>query len=237
MRNFKLTFLFLILHFISFAQIAEIAGLKYRIQIPMDSIKQKPMIILLHGFGSNEADLFSLKNTIPDSFILISVQAPFEMGRNSYRWFSFQYQYGKPIVSQEEIDKSVVLLKAFIPAVVEKYNPDKKHIYLGGFSQGAMMSYEIGLKNPELISGIAAMGGRIFPSTMDSIKTSDALKHLKIFIGHGDADMMIPYKDAEEANKVLKKLGSSPTFKTYINMGHTISKEELKDLVEWLTSY
>lgn len=46
--------------------------------------KQPPLLILLHGYGSNEQDLFSLASQLPDSFTIVSVRAPQNLGKNSY---------------------------------------------------------------------------------------------------------------------------------------------------------
>jgi phospholipase/carboxylesterase len=198
--------------------------LKYLVQQPANNSSHPPVIILMHGYGSNEADLFELKDVLPKNFLIISVRAPLSLAKNAYQW------YRKPTINTD-IKTSGVTVQNFITAVVKKYHVSQ--VYLSGFSQGAMMSYEVGLNAPELLKGIAPLSGMI-QEVMKPLQPSEALKKLKIFVGHGDADNRIAYSEAVDAVAYLKKLQLSPEFHTYEGMQHAISDEELKDLVRWL---
>jgi phospholipase/carboxylesterase len=201
--------------------------LKYLVREPAKKAAHPPVIILMHGYGSNETDLFDLKEKLPKNFLVVSVRAPLTLSGNAYQW------YRKPTIN-EDLKSSGMTVQSFITAIVKKYHADADRVYLSGFSQGAMMSYEVGLSAPELLKGIAPLSGMIVTSMKPQGPPTDALKKLRIFVGHGDADNRIPYSQAVDAVNYLKTLGLSPEFHTYKGMQHAISDEELKDLVRWL---
>lgn len=201
--------------------------LKYLVHEPTTKAAHPPLIILMHGYGSNETDLFDLKDKLPKNFLVVSVRAPLTLSGNAYQW------YRKPTIN-EDLKSSGLIVQSFITAIVKKYHADADHVYLSGFSQGGMMSYEVGLNAPELLKGIAPLSGMIQQVMKPEIPNTFALKKLRIFVGHGDADNRIPYSQAVDAVNYLKTLGLSPEFHTYKGMQHTISDEELKDFVRWL---
>jgi phospholipase/carboxylesterase len=224
----------LILSVVMNAQLQSDLSLSYLVREPSVKTANPPVIILLHGYGSNEADLFGLQSQLPANFIVISARAPITMSENSFQWFRMETVNGVMQGNQQDLKSSREKIKAFIKEATAKYKADAKSVYLCGFSQGAMMSYEVGLTAPELLKGIAPLSGKIFESLKVLIKVSPALKALKIFIGHGDADTRVAYSYATEADSYLKKLGLSPALHTYKGLPHSISQPELKDLSIWL---
>lgn len=206
--------------------------LSYLIQSPAGNTSGSPMIILMHGYGSNEKDLFELKNVFPKNYIIISLRAPLALGSNSFQWFRMD---AGAAGTNADLKKSREKVTAFISAALKKYHADAAQVYLSGFSQGAMMCYEVGLTAPQLLKGIAPLSGKIFESLKPQIKKSAALTRLKVFIGHGDSDNRVAYSFATEANTYLKQLGLSPVLHTYKDMQHAISQPELNDLLLWLS--
>lgn len=224
----------LLFSFLMRAQLQTDLPLSYLVREPSVKTAGPPLIILLHGYGSNEADLFGLQSQLPAHFIVISARAPIAMSENSFQWFRMETVNGVMHGNPEDLKSSREKIKAFISEAVARYKADAKKVYLCGFSQGAMMSYEAGLTAPELLRGIAPLSGKIFESLKPMIKSSPALKALKIFIGHGDADTRVAYSYATEADSYLKKLGLSPVLHSYKGLAHSISQSELKDLTQWL---
>ena len=103
-----------------------------------------------------------------------------------------------------------------------------------GFSQGAIMSYEVGLRHPETLRGIAALSGSLLPVLKAELKPDAPLGKLAIFIGHGTLDQALPYYSATRANEVLQGIGLTPEFHGYPGMIHTVGEAELLDLKQWL---
>ncbi len=212
------------------AQLQQDLALKYLVQLPAERSANMPVIILLHGYGSNEADLFGLKEILPKKYLVASARAPYPVGTNGFQWFNLNN-----LDDQPEIGNSRELIVKFIDGLINKYKADKQNVFLIGFSQGAMMSYEVGLYNPGKVKGIAPLSGRIFSSVRQNIKNaSPQMKQLKVFIAHGTADNRINVAEGKAANSFLKNIGLKPEYHEYAGMGHTISNDVLRDLVKWL---
>lgn len=209
-------------------------SLAYLVQLPRIASAHPPMLILMHGYGSNEADLFDLKDQLPQNLIVVSLRAPMPMGNNAYQWFAIDLSNGQTKGKRADIEQSVAKIQAMIPALIKKYSADPKSVYLSGFSQGGMMSYEVGLRSPEMLKGIAPLSGKIYEELKAKIKVNAALKKLNIFIGHGDADHRVAYRFAIEAQTYLQGLGLQPQLHTYRGMQHSINQQEIADLAKWL---
>lgn len=193
----------------------------------------RPLVIFLHGSGSNEQDLFELKGELPRDYNYLSVRAPKSMEQDRYQWFA---KKGDGVYDGDTSDlkASGQMLLDFIDKARAKYSTDASKVYLVGFSQGAMMSYEVGLRPPVVVGGFAALSGRLLPVLKAELKPGQAPLPLSIFIGHGTADDPVPYRHGTEANALLHKLDYQPEFHAYPGVGHSISAAELRDLNGWL---
>lgn len=210
-----------------------VLSLKYLCRSPKVETKNPPLLILLHGFGSNEEDLFSLAEDFPPEFLVLSARAPHTLTEGSYAWFAVDFSSGIPINNQEQAESSRMLLQQFINEASTVFAVDTKKIVLVGFSQGAIMSYSVALTNPALVLGIAALSGRVLTEIRAQVESTDALKQLKIFIGHGTEDKVLRIDFAREAKAYLASLALTPAYHEY-NMAHSISREENADLLAWL---
>lgn len=207
-------------------------SLNYLVKHPKTENDKTPLIILLHGVGSNETDLFSFANQLPDNYLIISARAPHTIGQASYAWYQVDFSTGKPVYNTQQSESSRKIILKFIEELKTTYQFDHQKIYLVGFSQGAIMSYAVGLSNPCIIKGIGVMSGRLLEDTKPLIK-KDHLKSLSVFISHGTEDPVLGIHYAREANTYLKELNVTPVFKEYKD-GHTINQLMLKDLIDWL---
>ena len=224
--------LFIALAFTSFAQ-KTTPSLYYIFKEPKIKSAKPPVIILMHGVGSNEKDLFSFANQLPDSFLIISLRAPIKSGNDSYAWYHLSFENGKPISNPIEAEASRLMIIDFINTLKNKHAFDEKRVYLCGFSQGSIMAYSVGLTVPEKIKGIAIMSGRLLEEVKPIIASKDKLKNLKVFISHGTNDNVLAINNAREANTYLKQLGINATYKEYPEP-HTISNAMFNDLLIWL---
>lgn len=188
-----------------------------------------PLLVLLHGYGSNDADLFSFAEYIPASFHVVSLQAPLTMGENSFAWFPIHFTESmERWTSPEEVKKASDYINAFLVFYIAKHDFDNENLYLMGFSQGAMLSYAVGLATKN-VKGIAALSGYIYPRVVKRTNTSLS----SIYVSHGTEDMVVPYAWAEQSVEVLKDYGLSPEFYSY-PQGHGINQDNLISIVQWL---
>lgn len=198
-----------------------------------EQARDRPLVIFLHGSGSNEQDLFELKDELPGDYNYLSVRAPKVMEPGHYQWFAKKGE-GAYEGDSSDLKASGQMLLDFIAKARAKYRTDASKVYLVGFSQGAMMSYEVALRHPEAVGGIAAMGGRVLSGLRTELTPDESRRALAVFIGHGTADPIIPYHDGTEADTFLKTLALEPEFHAYPGVGHTISALEVQDLRAWL---
>lgn len=193
----------------------------------------RPLVIFLHGYGSNERDLFDLRHGLPKHYNYLSVQAPMALGQARFQWFSKKGE-GAYDGDTAHLNASGQVLLEFIEKARSKYPTDAGNVYLIGFSQGAMMTYEVALRHPEAVGGIAALGGRVLPVLRAQLTPDASRRSLAVFIGHGTADSVIPYHDGTDANTFLRTLALEPEFHAYPGVGHSISELEVRDLRAWL---
>jgi phospholipase/carboxylesterase len=206
--------------------------LKYLEQANVDS-RDQPLVIFLHGYGSNEQDLFGIKDDLPTQYTYLSVRAPMVMEEGSYQWFRKKGE-GAYNGETNDLKASAQLLLDFVAQAAKKYHTEPDKVVLVGFSQGAIMSYEVALRHPEAVGGIAALSGRILPVLKSELQPDEKRQSLAIFIGHGTADKRLPFSDGTDANSLLKSASLEPEFHAYEGVGHNISADEVKDLSAWL---
>ena len=208
-------------------------SLQYLLRKPKTAISAPPFILLLHGFGSNEADLFDLADDIPPEFLVISVRAPRVLAEGQYAWFDLDFLSGEPIHDKVQAEESRHVLKRFIDEVVKEFPVDTSRIFLIGFSQGAIMSASVALTHPTLVKGIGLLSGRILEEIKPHVAATRAIAKLKVFLAHGILDHVLPIRHAREAKAYLEELGVDLTYNEY-PIPHAISRHEQIALLEWL---
>jgi phospholipase/carboxylesterase len=206
--------------------------LKYLEQANVES-RNQPLVIFLHGYGSNEQDLFGIKDELPPQYTYLSVRAPMTLEEGSYQWFRKKGE-GAYNGETDDLKTSRQVLLDFVAQAAKKYHTETDKVFLVGFSQGAIMSYEVALRHPEAVGGIAALSGRILPVLKSELKPDEKRQALAIFIGHGTADKRLPYADGTDADRLLQSLSLKPEFHAYPGLGHNISDAEMQDLNAWL---
>ena len=150
-------------------------------------ITNAPLVVMLHGYSSNEADLFSFASLIPDDYHVVSLQAPLFLGIG-YAWFPIHFEENmERWTSPEEAKQAVDYVTAFLAYYTKKNDVDVNNITLLGFSQGAMLSYSVGLVHPN-VSAIAALSGYLDPRVVSFNNLNK-----KIYVSHGEQDMVVPY--------------------------------------------
>ncbi|TGK80517.1 esterase [Leptospira montravelensis] len=207
--------------------------LEFLIRKPKVSIEKPPLLLLLHGVGSNEEDLFSLSNYLPDSFLVVSLRGPLILGPNSYGWYEVLFTAGQPKINLEQERQSRKLLLEFLVYLKSNYQFDESNVWIGGFSQGAIMSYSLGLLYPDKFKGIIALSGRLLEENKEIINVTEELLTKKIFISHGTNDRVLSIEYARSVRQYLESIGIRPHYHEY-EEGHSINREMLKDLIEWL---
>ncbi len=193
-----------------------------------------PLLLLLHGYGANEDDLFSLAPYLDERFFIVSARAPITLrGMGGYAWFNLGFTAQGISVDPAEVEAARHTLHKFIGEIVEAYDCDPNAVYLVGFSQGAMMSLAVALTYPGSAAAVVAMSGRLMPQIIEQIPDKDALIGLPVFVLHGTRDAVLPISHGRDTSRHLSELPIDLTYKEY-DMGHEVSAESLEDITEWL---
>jgi phospholipase/carboxylesterase len=207
--------------------------LHYIFKLPKVATENRPLLILLHGVGGNENDLFSFSNQLPDNYLIISARAPFEIANGSYKWFEVNFGTGKPIIDAEQAEKSRNILLQFINQLKEKHQFNSKEIYLCGFSQGAIMALSVGLTRPDKIKAVIALSGRVLKEVRPMIAVKEKFVNLKTLIIHGKADNVLPISYAKESKLLIDELGIQNKY-VELETGHTVTNETIGLVNDWL---
>ena len=193
-----------------------------------------PLLLLLHGVGSNEDDLFALAPYLDERFLVVSARAPVALDYGGYGWFRIDFTPRGMEADVGQAKKSLEMLPDFIDGLVEAYGADAGRVYLAGFSQGAMMSLALLLTRPEKLAGVVAMSGRLPVNVLGREPDRESLKGKPVMVTHGLYDPVLPVENGRAAREYLGGLPVALTYREY-PMAHEVSMESLRDVTQWLT--
>jgi phospholipase/carboxylesterase len=208
--------------------------LVHLVRQPIIEAGTPPLLLLLHGVGSNEHDLYGLAPFLDKRFLIISVRAPNTLGPGSYAWFEVDFTPQGPVINPEQAEASRKTLITFLKEAITAYGADPRQVYLMGFSQGAIMSASVALTQPELVAGAVLMSGRILPEIRPLIASDEELSGFPFLVVHGTADMVLPITHGRASREFLSALPVDLTYYEY-PMGHEVSQESPRDVTAWLT--
>jgi phospholipase/carboxylesterase len=209
-------------------------SLEYKIREPKMILDKNPLLLLLHGYGSNEADLFSFATELPDEYYIISARAPYDLQYGSYAWYAINFDADQNKFSDNDQARiSRDRIAGFIDELVANYPIDANDVNLIGFSQGSILSYAVALSYPEKINKVVAMSGYLNLEIAAEDYLKNDLSKLKIFASHGTVDQVIPVDWARKTPTVLEKSGIAITYKEY-PVGHGVAPQNFYDFKNWL---
>ena len=208
--------------------------LEYLHQAPIETSENSPILFLIHGYGSYEGDLFSFAQYLPNNYHIIALRAPIVLAEGSYAWYTITFDKDMNKWSNDEEGiQSRDLIISNIEHHLKRLNSSKKNVDLLGFSQGAILSWSLGMSYPKSINRIMALSGFYNPK-LDQ-ESSESKADLKCFSSHGIIDPVIPVAHTRIGINNLREKGVSVAYKEY-DAPHTISPDNFRDLLQWLQS-
>lgn len=191
---------------------------------------------MLHGYGSNEVDLFSFAEDLPDELFIISVRAPLTLQPYGYAWFNIFWDHSTGKFSDDEQAKeSRDLIATFIEETCATYPVDKENVTLVGFSQGTILSLAVALSYPERVKNVVGLSGYLNPAILkDNFKSKD-FSHLGIYVSHGTSDEVIPVSWARKTKPFLDALNIENSYSEF-PVGHGVAPQNFHELKRWLIS-
>lgn len=212
-------------------------SLEYLIREPKIKQEKNPLLLLLHGYGSNEADLFSFASELPDEYYIISARAPYDLQYGSYAWYAINFDADQNKFSDfEQAKVSRDLIATFIDELIKIYPIDVKNITLVGFSQGSILSYAVALSHPEKVKNVIALSGYISEPIFEENYKNNDFSNLNVFASHGTVDQVIPVEWARKTKPFLDNLGIESTYKEY-PVGHGVAPQNFYDFKNWLLQH
>lgn len=209
-------------------------SLLHLVRAPKTIKEKNPLLLLLHGYGSNEEDLFSFATELQEEYFIISARAPYDLMYGSYAWYAINFDADENKFSDlEQAKTSRDIIANFIDELIANYPIDKDNVTLIGFSQGSILSYAVALSHPEKVQRVVAMSGYLNLDIVDEDYLKNNFNNLKIFTSHGTVDQVIPIDWARKAKPILDNLGIPTTYKEY-PIGHGVSPQNFYDFKNWL---
>lgn len=209
-------------------------SLHHIVREPKIKLEKNPLLLLLHGYGSNEEDLFSFASELLEEYYVISARAPYDMQYGSYAWYAINFDADENKFSDiEQAKKSRDIIANFIDELLENYPIDPNNVTLIGFSQGTILSYAVALSYPQKVQRVVAISGYLNLDMVVSDFATHDFSKLKIFASHGTVDQVIPVDWARKAKPILEQFGVATTYKEY-PVGHGVSPQNFFDFKNWL---
>ncbi|MEP2031172.1 MAG: alpha/beta fold hydrolase [Paracoccaceae bacterium] len=191
----------------------------------------KSIVVFLHGYGANGADLLGLADPLaehlPDT-LFVAPDAPEDCdgAPMGFQWFPIPWIDGS---SEEEAERgmraSVEDLNAFLDALMVDENVLPEQVVLFGFSQGTMMALHVAPRREDEIAGVVGFSGRLMsPETLED----EVVVRPPILLVHGDEDEVVPVQSLPEAAEALQAAGFTDVYAHIMKgTGHGIAPDGL----------
>ncbi|RZK55705.1 MAG: esterase [Hymenobacter sp.] len=208
--------------------------LAYRLLNPAQATGATRLLLLLHGVGGNELNLLPVGEQLADAHTLVlSVRAPLVFGPAVFGFYQVDFSSGKPVFNHAQQLEGQRLLLRFMQEAAAQYGIPAGQVYLLGFSQGAIMAYDIALTHPAQVRGVLAFSGRLLAESRQHHAPAAEIQPVRFFLSHGRHDDKLPAFYAEEAIAFLQTLGIAPHYAAFEG-GHEVSASGLAAARQWL---
>ncbi|KAA2317383.1 phospholipase [Pseudooceanicola sediminis] len=175
----------------------------------------RSIVVFLHGYGANGADLLSLADPLgehlPDT-LFVAPDAPETVpsAPMGFQWFPIPWLDGS---SEEEAERGMAAavqdLDAFLDALMVDEDVMPEQVALFGFSQGTMMALHVAPRREDAVSGVVGFSGRLLrPETLGD----EVAVKMPILLVHGDEDDVVPPQSLPEAAEALQEAGFKEVF-------------------------
>jgi phospholipase/carboxylesterase len=195
---------------------------------PASGKPPQKLIIMLHGYGADGADLIGLAEPLSPLFpdaVFHAPNAPYPCDGNPFghQWFGISQL--DPHLMFAGTRGAAPFAEAFLDARLQEYGLTEADTALIGFSQGTMMSLHIGLRRERPVAGIVGFSGVL--AGMDTLK-DEIRSRPPVLLVHGDADELIPVQLMDRTEKALKACGVPIESHIARGVGHGIDQTGLQ---------
>ncbi len=191
--------------------------------------KRPPLLVLLHGRGADENDLFALAPKIDSGVAIASVRAPLPTDEGGYTW-SESRTPGRYI--GKSLRASLTWFQAWLDSLAGG-RPEPQEVYLLGFSAGMAMASALLLDQPARYAGAILLSGTL-PFDTDLSFAKNRLAGVRMFYGHGSFDRVIPADLVTRSATYLSERSGAELETRRYPIAHEISDAETSDINAWL---
>lgn len=207
------------------------------LRTPRSGGKAKQLVVLLHGWGADGANLIDLADVfsqaLPDAqFVAPNAPHVCEVNPFGYQWFSLMDRAPEHLL--EGARAAAEILNRFIDEQLKALALENKNLALVGFSQGTMTALQVALRRaPAMACVVGFSGALIAPQTL----AKEIAARPPVCLIHGNADDVVPYSSLAAAEAALKEHGVDVQAHTRPFVGHSIDMEGLKIAGEFLVRH
>ena len=208
-----------------------VSGIAYRQRQPL---RQPPaaLLILLHGVGGNEQNLFAVAAAAERDSLVVLPRGRLTLGPAAFAWFHVTFGASGPRINVAEANDSRLELIRFVGALQALHGVAPTRTVIAGFSQGGILSASVALSAPDRVAGFGLLSGRILPELEPALAPQAQLATLRAFVGHGRADDKLPVDWATRSAEWLTELGVPHTLRLYPT-GHELAPAMQAEFLQW----
>ncbi len=195
---------------------------------PLSGGPPKQIVLLLHGYGSNGADLISLapqwQQALPDALFL-APNAPQRCGGmgSGYQWWPLSAFTNQALASGAT--SAAPAIDAFIDRKLTQYALGEADLAIVGFSQGTMMALHVGLRRKTQVAGILGYSGML---TGAAELAHQEITKPPVLLIHGSADPIVPVSAIHAAEQALRRVGIDVATHVSAGLGHSVDPVGLR---------
>lgn len=209
-------------------------SLEYIVREPLVKSDKAPLLIMLHGYGSDENDLFSFAQELPEELFIVSAKAPYPMQPYGNAWYAIHWDNNDGKFSDDkQAIESRDKIANFIDEVISAYSVDADNVTLLGFSQGSILSYAVALSYPEKVKNVIALSGYVNQGILKEGFEKNDFSKLAFYCSHGSQDQVIPVQWARLNKPFLDKLKIENTYSEF-PVGHGVAPQNFYEFRTWL---
>lgn len=211
-------------------------ALKFGRKAPLSG-KARSMVVFLHGYGADGADLLGLADPLSPHLrdtVFYAPDAPDACASNGFgrQWFPIpRFDGSTEAEAQTAMARAVADLNAFLDAKLAEEGLTPADLALVGFSQGAMMALHVAPRRPMQIAGVVAISGKLIaPETL----AAQAVVKPPVLLVHGDEDPVVPFGEMAAAGDALVAAGFDTYGHVMKGTGHGIAPDGLQVALHFL---
>jgi phospholipase/carboxylesterase len=187
-----------------------------------------PLVVLFHGRGGSEEQVLRLAPKLSRrNYICISLRGPQELGvrpdgRVGFGWGA----------QDHEAETEEYLMRA-VEQTRRSYHVHSERVFLAGVGQGASVAYRMGFRMADRIAGLIALNGAIPAPGGRPLFNLRAIRDLRVLIGHGIANTLIPFARARRDHRLLYAAGADVKLIPY-RTTHDLHQDMTRDVNQWI---